>query len=126
MNTAKPLVSFIVPCYKLAHYLTECVDSILDQSFQDFEVLVMDDCSPDNTPQVASGIKDERVRYFRNNANLGHLRNYNVGIERARGKYLWLISADDRLRSRRILQRYVEALETDELIAFAFCAGMIL
>ena len=49
-----PLVSFVVPCYKLAHLLRECVDSILGQTYQHIEVLIMDDCSPDDTPAVAA------------------------------------------------------------------------
>src|SRR4051794_25603457 len=52
-----PLVSFVVPCYKLAHLLPECIQSILSQSYTDFEVLVMDDCSPDNTSEVAKSFR---------------------------------------------------------------------
>jgi glycosyltransferase involved in cell wall biosynthesis len=126
MNITRPLVSFVVPCYNLAHYLKECVDSILAQSFTDFEVLIMDDCSPDDTPRVATAFTDRRVRYIRNETNLGHMQNYNVGIQRARGKYLWVISADDRLRSREILKRFADILESDESITFAFCPGLIL
>jgi glycosyltransferase involved in cell wall biosynthesis len=52
-----PKVSFLVPCYKLAHFLGDCVNSILAQTYGDFEVLIMDDCSPDNTPEVAAGVQ---------------------------------------------------------------------
>src|SRR5262245_36779409 len=94
----EPVVSFIVPCYKLGHLLSDCVSSILCQTYEQFEVLIMDDCSPDQTPQVAACIFDPRVRYIRNTMNLGHLANYNRGIDMARGRYIWLISADDTLR----------------------------
>src|SRR4051794_32850375 len=94
----QPKVSFVVPCYKLAHYLNECVNSILMQTYENFEVLIMDDCSPDNTPEVARSFEDPRVTYIRNEPNLGHLRNYNKGITLAQGEYIWLISADDYLR----------------------------
>src|SRR5258706_15476525 len=100
-----PTVSFVVPCYKLAHLLPECVHSILGQTYGDFEVLIMDDHSPDNTAEVAQAIKDPRVRYIRNDPNLGSLRNYNKGIGLARGKYVWLISADDYLRRPHVLER---------------------
>lgn len=66
-----PTVSFIVPCYKLAHLLPDCVNSILSQTYRDFEVLIMDDCSPDNTPQVAQSFPDPRVTHIRNDPNLG-------------------------------------------------------
>src|SRR4030095_4370191 len=99
VNPTMPTVTFVVPCYKLAHYLRDCVESILAQEYGDFEILIMDDCSPDNTPAVAASLSDPRGRSVRKKPNLGHLRNYNKGINLARGRYLWLLSADDRLRS---------------------------
>ena len=102
-----PTVTFVVPCYKLAHLLPECINSILSQSFRDLEILIMDDCSPDNTADTARSFQDSRVRYIRNDQNLGHLRNYNNGIALARGKYIWLISADDYLRRPYVLENYV-------------------
>jgi glycosyltransferase involved in cell wall biosynthesis len=56
-----PKVSFVVPCYKLAHLLQKCVTSILEQTCEDFEILVMDDCSPDSTPDVALFGPDYRL-----------------------------------------------------------------
>ena len=119
-----PSVSFVVPCYKLAHLLPECINSILLQSFRDFEVLIMDDCSPDNTPEVAQSFQDPRVKHIRNEPNLGHLRNYNKGIELARGRYIWLISADDYLRRSYVLERYIEQLERHPSVGFAYCSGV--
>jgi glycosyltransferase involved in cell wall biosynthesis len=117
-------VSFIVPCYRLAHLLGECVDSILSQTFQDFEILIMDDCSPDETPAVAASFSDPRVRYVRNEPNLGHLRNYNKGIALASGDYLWLISADDRLRRPYVLERFVQTLDAHPDAGYVFCPAM--
>src|SRR5262249_30215810 len=118
--------SFIVPCYKLGHLLEECVQSILRQTYGDFEVLIMDDCSPDNTPQVARSFTDSRVSHIRNEPNLGHLRNYNKGIGMARGRYIWLISADDRLRCDEVLERYVRVMDAYPNVGYAFCAGCAL
>ena len=119
-----PIVSFIVPCYKLAHLLPECIDSILNQTYRDFEILVMDDCSPDATPAVSASFHDPRVIYVRNQTNLGHLRNYNKGISMSRGKYVWLISADDRLRRPYILERYVAIMEANPKVGYVFCSGV--
>ncbi len=119
-----PSVSFVVPCYNLAYLLPECITSILSQTYSDFEVLIMDDCSPDNTPEVAGSFKDSRVRHIRNNPNLGHLRNYNKGIELSRGKYVWLISADDYLRRPYILQRYVEVMTKNANVGYSFCPAV--
>jgi glycosyltransferase involved in cell wall biosynthesis len=117
-------VSFIVPCYKLAHLLGECVQSILGQTYENFEILIMDDCSPDNTPSVAGSFRDDRVIHVRNKINLGHLANYNHGISLAKGKYVWLISADDRLHSREVLERYVDLMETNPSVGYTFCPAM--
>ena len=119
-----PTVSFVVPCYKLAHLLPECLQSILDQTYADLEVLVMDDCSPDNTQEVTQSFSDPRIRYIRNQKNLGHLRNYNEGIAMARGHYVWLISADDRLRRRYIVERYVALMENNPSVGYVFCSGV--
>jgi glycosyltransferase involved in cell wall biosynthesis len=119
-----PKVSFIVPCYKLAHLLPDCIHSILSQTYGDFEILVMDDCSPDRTAEVAQSFKDLRVIHVRNQTNLGHLRNYNEGIRRARGEYVWLISADDRLRKDGALARYVQVMEAHPVVGFVFCPAV--
>lgn len=126
MSTSEtnPKVSFVVPCYKLAHLLPECVQSILSQSYQDFEVLIMDDCSPDNTPEVANSFGDQRVKHIRNEPNLGHLRNYNKGIGLAQGEYIWLISADDWLRSSQVLERFVRRMEMSPKVGYVFCPAM--
>lgn len=116
-----PKVSFVVPCYRLGHLLAECVGSILSQTYRDFEVLIMDDCSPDNTPEVARSFQDPRVKHIRNEPNLGHLKNYNKGIGLARGEYIWLISADDSLRSPRVLERYVQFMEDNPRVGYVFC-----
>jgi glycosyltransferase involved in cell wall biosynthesis len=121
-----PKVSIIVPCYKLAHFLAECVDSILAQTFTDFEILIMDDCSPDNTREVAAKYTDPRVIYIRNEPNFGNIRNYNKGIDLTRGQYVWLISADDRLRSREILKKYVDLLDRHSNLGYVFCPAMSL
>jgi len=122
----EPKVSFIIPCYNLAHFLADCVNSILSQTYGDFEILIMDDCSPDNTPEVAAQFKDPRVIHIRNEPNLGNIRNYNKGIELSRGRYLWLISADDCLRSRHVLQKYVDLLDQRPEVGFVFCPSMSL
>jgi glycosyltransferase involved in cell wall biosynthesis len=123
-TTAPVKVSFVVPCYRLAHLLAQCVDSILAQSYRHFEVLIMDDCSPDNTPEVAASFGDPRVRHVRNERNLRHLANYNKGIQLSRGEYVWLISADDRLRSTEALARFVAVLDEHPEVGFVFCPAV--
>lgn len=119
-----PLVSFIVPCYNFGRFLPECIGSILHQTYRNFEILIMDDCSSDDTPEVAASFQDSRVSHVRNEVNVGHLRNYNKGLKMAHGKYIWLISADDYLRKSSALERYVEFLEAHPQVGFAFSRGV--
>jgi glycosyltransferase involved in cell wall biosynthesis len=121
---ASPTVSFVVPCYRLAHLLPDCIHSILSQNYPHFEVLVMDDCSPDDVAKSIRTFDDPRLRYVRNPVNLGHLRNYNKGISLTRGKYVWLISADDYLRVPYVLAEYVRFLEASSTVGYVFCAGV--
>lgn len=119
-----PTVSFVVPCYKLGHFLAECVGSILSQTYLNFEVLIMDDGSPDNTAEVAKSFEDHRVKYIRNDRNLGLVNNFNRGIELSRGRYVWIISADDYLRRPYALERYVELMERHPGVGYTFCPAV--
>jgi glycosyltransferase involved in cell wall biosynthesis len=119
-----PRVTFLVPCYKLAHLLHECIESLLMQTYRDFEVLVMDDCSPDATPEVAASFGDARVRHVRHAVNLGHLRNYNRGVELARGEFIWLVSADDKLRRPYVLERFMTIMDARPDVGMVFCPGI--
>jgi glycosyltransferase involved in cell wall biosynthesis len=84
----------------------------------------MDDCSPDNTGEVAMAFSDPRVKYVRHPQNIGHLRNYNEGIRLAKGRYIWLISADDRLRRPYALARFVETMDRHPSAAYIFCPSV--
>src|SRR5437868_6552354 len=109
-------VSVFVPCYKYAHYLRACVTSILTQPDVDVRVLILDDCSPDNTPEVARQLvrEDSRVEYRRHPTNRGHIETYNEGIEWTSGDYCLLLSADDMLapgalaRAARVMDDHPE------------------
>lgn len=92
-------VDVIIPCYRYGHYLRACVDSVLSQEGVKVKALVIDDASPDQTPEVASDLmkQDTRLEYRRHGENLGHIATYNEGIEWATGDYMLLLSADDLL-----------------------------
>ena len=91
-----PKISIIVPVYKVEKYLNKCVDSILGQSFSDFELILVDDGSPDNCPFICDEYakKDSRVKVIhKTNGGLSDARN--AGIEIAKGEYLAFIDSDD-------------------------------
>ena len=92
-------VDVVVPCYKYAHFLRESVTSVLTQEGVDVRVLIIDDCSPDNTPVVAAQLcrEDSRVAFRRHEVNQGHIRTYNEGLDWFAGDYCVVLSADDKL-----------------------------
>lgn len=81
----------------------------------------MDNCSPDGTPEVVRSFNDPRVKHVRNNINLGHIRNFNSGIQLAQGEYVWLASADDFLNVPDALDRYITLFGRNRNLGFAFC-----
>jgi glycosyltransferase involved in cell wall biosynthesis len=91
-------VSVIIPCYKYAHYLRGCVESVLSQGV-DVRVLVIDDASPDNTAEVGAQLAAEYscVEFRRHAVNQRHIATYNEGLVWATGDYTLLVSADDLL-----------------------------
>ncbi len=93
-------VDIVVPCYNYARYLEFCVHSVLSQRDVDVRVLIIDDASPDNTPEVAGWLvaSDNRVQYIRNKSNLGLIGTANKGVmDWAAADYVVLLSADDAL-----------------------------
>ncbi len=109
-------VDVFVPCYKYGHFLRGCVESILAQEGVDVRVLVIDDASPDDTPEVAAQLvrEDSRVSYRRHAVNWGHIATYKDGIDWATGDYTLLLSADDVLtpgalnRAARLMDAHPE------------------
>ncbi len=106
-----PLISFVVPCYNYARYLPDCVESILAQDAPyEFEIILIDDASTDETPRVIQSFTDPRIRVTTHSKNLGHAKTIEEGLQLARGKYVARIDPDDRYRSD-FLSRTVEKLE---------------
>jgi cellulose synthase/poly-beta-1,6-N-acetylglucosamine synthase-like glycosyltransferase len=93
-------VDLVVPCYNYARFLSRCISSILSQADVDVRVLIIDDTSSDDTPEVGLRLAamDSRVKFRRHEQNRGHIATYNEGLlEWATAKYSMLISADDLL-----------------------------
>lgn len=91
-----PLISIVVPVYKVERYLNDCVSSIMCQSFKDFELILVDDGSPDGCPDICDewATKDERIIVI-HKANGGLSDARNVGFLRCSGKFVWFVDSDD-------------------------------
>jgi glycosyltransferase involved in cell wall biosynthesis len=85
----------LIPTYNGARYLSEAVDSVLRQTYTDFEVLVLDNASTDDTQEILARYRDPRLRIFRNEVNLGFIGNVERGRTLARGQILVDIGSDD-------------------------------
>jgi glycosyltransferase involved in cell wall biosynthesis/predicted SAM-dependent methyltransferase len=99
-RSTAPVVSVVIPCYKQAHYLQETVESVVAQTFADWEIIIVNDGSPDNTSQVACDIvarhPERRIKLLEKpNGGLADARN--AGIREARGKYILPLDSDDRI-----------------------------
>lgn len=102
----KDKVSIIIPTYNRAKLIKKSVDSILNQTYDNIEVIVVDDCSTDNTKEVIKKIKDERVKYIKLKKNSGACVARNTGIKAATGKYISFNDSDDEYMSTKIEKQY--------------------
>lgn len=120
-------VSVVVPCYNLAHYLPDCINSILNQDFRDYEIIIVNDASTDNTGQVARGLaeKDSRIKVVTNTENQYLAGALNTGIAASRGKYIIPLDADNMLGDY-CLKTLSDALDADRDIDIAYGAMEVL
>jgi glycosyltransferase involved in cell wall biosynthesis len=93
--TGQPLLSFIVLSYNYEQYIGQTIRSILDQTIQDFEIVVVDDASTDTSREVVAAFNDPRIRLLVNDRNLGGAGSYNRAVSAARGEWLVNLDADD-------------------------------
>lgn len=100
-----PLVTVLMPVYNGGEYLRFSIDSILSQTYKDFEFLIINDCSTDNSLETIMSFKDSRIVVYSNSENLGQTKSLNIGLKMARGKYVLINDADDLSLSHRIEQQ---------------------
>lgn len=116
-----PTVSVCIPTYNSARYLPQTVESVLRQEWQDYEVIICDDASTDDTRDVCGCIGDPRVRYVRFDQRGGAGRSWNRCLAEARGAYVVLLHADD-LLDTRFLGRGVKVLEDHADVGLVHCS----
>lgn len=119
-----PTVSVLLPVYNAGRYLREAIDSVLGQSFSDFELLVLDDGSTDDSANVIRSYSDPRLRHLPNDRNRGLIYTLNRGIELAQGTYIARMDADDVCLPERFAQQ-VTFLEQNEVALVATTLEMM-
>ena len=116
-----PVLSIIVPVYNVATYLREGLDSILRQEVQDIEVICVDDCSSDSSPDILKEYqaKDNRIQFIRQSENKGPSATRNIGIKYAKGKYIAFFDPDDKVENN-LYAELIHAIE-DKKTDLALC-----
>ena len=120
-----PLISVIVPTYNRGYIITQALQSIYSQTFQDFEIIVVDDGSTDNTRQIVTKIADDRLRYIKHEKNKGLASALTTGFKAARADFLAELSTDDTWIQNTYLSKTYEALSHSPEDIGAVYTGML-
>ena len=127
MESGSPHVSVCIPVFNGERFIAAAIESVLRQTFTDFELIIVDDHSFDRSLEIISGFHDDRLRVVVNERNLGAEGNWNRCLTESKGIYLKLLPQDD-LLAPTCLAKQVAVLDQDEekLIALVFCARTII
>lgn len=114
-----PRVSIGMPVYNGAKYIKEAIESILNQTFTDFELIISDNASTDNTKEICNkyGEQDKRIRYIRKAENIGAIENFKYVLENANGEYFMWHAHDDKLSSPLYLSKLLIAIDPNYDVA---------
>lgn len=91
------LISIIIPIYNRAHLISKAIQSVLNQTKDNWELILVDDCSTDNIDEIILSYKDERIRYFKLDVNKGNAGARNEGVKHAKGKFIFFLDSDDEM-----------------------------
>lgn len=120
MSGEEPLLTIAIPTFSSAHFLPDAVSSIMRQGLDDFEILISDNASEDNTEEVVRSFENPHIRYIRSASNLGSRENGNRCLANSRGRYLKFLCADDVLLDG-VLRKQLKILETRPEVALVTC-----
>ena len=115
-----PAISIGIPTYNSAHFLTAAIASVMNQGLEDFEIVISDNASQDDTEAVVRALGNLRIRYYRNASNLGSRENINRCLELVRGDYIKILCADDVLLDG-IIAKQVRVLEQRPEVSLVSC-----
>lgn len=107
------LISVIIPLYNGEKFIEEAILSVLHQTYQNFEIIVMDDCSTDNSYNIIKSFDDTRIKYVKNEQNLGLAKNLAKGINLAKGEYICLLGQDDMFTCSKFESQLTYILDKD-------------
>mgnify|MGYP000713358921 FL=1 len=109
------LVSIIMPSWNTARFIRESIDSVRNQTYTNWELLIVDDCSTDNTDEIVASYSDERIRYFKNEKNSGAALTRNRAMREARGEWIAFLDSDD-LWTTEKLERQLQFMKENNYV----------
>jgi len=112
MMIKNPMLSVIIPTYNRAHLISRAIKSVLNQTYQDFEIIVIDDGSTDNTEEIVKDFTDFRIHYIYHKYNQGVSAARNTGIKASRGEYIALLDSDDEWLPEK-LSKQIKVLQSE-------------
>jgi len=112
--TAQPFFSICIPNFNYAHYIDETIRSVLFQEFTDFEIIVVDNASTDNSWSLIQSFENKRIKAFRNAYNIGFAPNLQAATEKACGKFIHVLSADDNMKPGALQAYYNWIIQQDK------------
>ncbi|MEH1882431.1 glycosyltransferase family 2 protein [Nostoc sp.] len=121
----QPLVSIIIPTYNRPDYLKQAIASAIKQTYQNIEIIVSDNCSPENPQALVASLGDSRIRFWRHEQNVGMLANQQHAFKMAQGKYVASLHDDD-MWNEDFLAKLVPSLEANPELILAFCDQYII
>ena len=124
----KKIVSVNLTTYNRALILSKCLESIINQTYRDIEIIIIDDCSSDNTTEIVKKyqVKDNRIKYFRHSTNFGNAQARNTALENCKGFYVAFIDDDDEWIDKDKIKKQVEIFEnSDDQKLGIVCSGII-
>ena len=119
---SSPLVSIVLPTYNRAHSVSKAIDSVLNQTFTDFELIIVDDGSSDQTKNIINTFNDPRLSYIQHKHNKGVSAARNTGIELSKGKWVTFQDSDDEWHSQKLEKTCAVAEKSDEKTSIIYCA----
>lgn len=112
----KDLISIIMPSYNTANYISESINSVIRQTYKNWELIIVDDCSTDNTDEIVNKfLKDERIKYLKNEKNSGAAISRNKALREAKGRWIAFLDSDD-LWVQEKLEKQINFMEENNYI----------
>jgi len=120
LNQSHPAITVVIPTHNRASFLKRAIDSVLSQTWKDFELIIVDDASTDNTAEIIRSYYDSRIVYIRHQENKGGSAARNSGILQAKGRYIALLDDDDEWAPTKLEKQFIKFQDVSEKVGIVY------